>query len=94
MCPIRLGWSFGKLVEKTVRASGAMADVPAAPDIYRFYDLLKEQSSQAPQVDIEPDDVALFQYTGGTTGVPKAAMLTHRNLVANAAQMDAWFTKA
>jgi acyl-CoA synthetase (AMP-forming)/AMP-acid ligase II len=37
-----------------------------------------------------PDDVALFQYTGGTTGEPKAAMLTHRNLVANALQARAW----
>ncbi|MGP8078820.1 MAG: long-chain-fatty-acid--CoA ligase [Thermoplasmata archaeon] len=36
--------------------------------------------------------VAVFQYTGGTTGVPKAATLTHRNLVANATQLDAWNT--
>jgi long-chain acyl-CoA synthetase len=36
------------------------------------------------------DDVALLQYTGGTTGVPKAAMLSHRNLVANALQAEAW----
>ena len=45
--PDSLGMVFGKLVEKTVRASGAMTDVPAAPDIYRFYDLLKKQSSRA-----------------------------------------------
>ena len=36
------------------------------------------------------DDVAVLQYTGGTTGVPKAAMLSHRNLVANALQAEAW----
>ncbi len=36
------------------------------------------------------DDVAVLQYTGGTTGVPKAAMLSHRNLVANAVQAEAW----
>jgi len=37
-----------------------------------------------------PDEVAVLQYTGGTTGVPKAAMLSHRNLVANAMQAEAW----
>ena len=91
--PDSLGWLFGKMVEKTVRASGAMADVPESPDIHNFYKLLKGQSAQALAVDISPDDVMLFQYTGGTTGVPKAAMLTHHNLVANAVQMDAWFNR-
>ena len=89
--PDSLGWPFKKMVEKTVRASGSMADVPPGPDIHNFYDLLKRQSARAPQVELNSDDVVLFQYTGGTTGVPKAAMLTHHNLVANAKQMNAWF---
>ena len=40
---------------------------------------------------LAPDDVAVLQYTGGTTGVPKGAMLSHRNLCANTRQINAWF---
>lgn len=43
-----------------------------------------------PEVDIAPSDIAFLQYTGGTTGVSKGAMLTHRNLVANMQQASAW----
>jgi long-chain acyl-CoA synthetase len=42
------------------------------------------------RVSVGPDDIAFLQYTGGTTGVAKGAMLLHRNLVANVMQMDAW----
>jgi long-chain acyl-CoA synthetase len=43
-------------------------------------------------VAMQPDDLALLQYTGGTTGTPKGAMLTHFNLVANTVQVNEWFT--
>ncbi len=46
--------------------------------------------SMRPQVKIGPDDVAMFQYTGGTTGVSKGAVNTHRALVANSLQIKAW----
>lgn len=45
---------------------------------------------QLPSIDIRSSDIAFLQYTGGTTGVAKGAMLTHRNLVANMQQASAW----
>jgi len=52
-----------------------------------FGDFLSGDADPAPEVDIDPaEDVAALQYTGGTTGVSKGAMLTHRNLVANVQQ--------
>ncbi len=58
-------------------------------------DLLKKHaSSPKPKVDISPDDTALFQYSGGTTGIPKGAVAMHRNVVANTLQMKAWFITA
>jgi long-chain acyl-CoA synthetase len=47
-----------------------------------------------PPVPVEASDLAALQYTGGTTGLSKGAMLTHRNLLANAIQTRAWFPKA
>ena len=58
----------------------------------RFADLASEAVTvDLPRVIIDPDDdVAVLQYTGGTTGVPKAAMLTHRNIFANTIQTALW----
>lgn len=47
-----------------------------------------------PSVDVGPDDVAIFVYSGGTTGVPKAAIALHRNLVANSLQLRHWLVNA
>ncbi len=50
----------------------------------------KYQPSDRPKLDIGPDDSCLFQYSGGTTGVPKAAVSLHRNIVANSLQISRW----
>ena len=64
-------------------------DIPGA---VRFNDALKRgERAPLPKVDIGPEDIAFLQYTGGTTGVAKGAMLTHRNMVANMQQVGAWF---
>ena len=56
-------------------------------------DLLKKYAGASkPNVDIQPDDTALFQYSGGTTGVPKGAVAMHRNVVANTLQIKNWMT--
>jgi len=58
-----------------------------------FLDVLASAPARRPSVEVSPDDPALLQYTGGTTGVAKGAVLTHRNLVANALQTGAWLVK-
>jgi len=58
-------------------------------------DLLKKHAdSPKPNIQILPEDTALFQYSGGTTGVPKGAVAMHKNIVANTLQMKAWFVTA
>jgi long-chain acyl-CoA synthetase len=66
----------------------------AKGDIWMKDLLAKYQPSQRPKLDIGPDDIALFQYSGGTTGVSKGAIALHRNVVANTFQMKEWITTA
>ena len=68
-----------------------IAKVPAGnPNISRMMPLLASASPLTTAVSIDPDrDIALIQYTGGTTGTPKGAMLSHQNMTANARQVDA-----
>ena len=81
---------FNALVDRNLRKDGLLAQVPEGEDVNRFRPLLNAHPELPPAVDVAPDDIALFQYTGGTTGVPKAAMLAHCNLVANIEQIRAW----
>ncbi|MBD3254216.1 MAG: AMP-binding protein [Candidatus Lokiarchaeota archaeon] len=58
-----------------------------------FETLLRETKPNPPKVDISVDDLAMLQYTGGTTGFPKGAMLTHGSIAANVYQANAWFVE-
>jgi long-chain acyl-CoA synthetase len=66
--------------------------VRRVPPIHDFLALVRNAAAGAPRAEVAPDDMAILQYTGGTTGIPKGAVLTHRNLVVNATQCRAWLT--
>lgn len=59
------------------------------PNAIHYHDLMQEKMAPDP-VAVNSDDIAFLQYTGGTTGVPKGAMLTHRNIIANIMQCYVW----
>lgn len=86
-----LGFPKGAIVNFVVKYVKKMVPDYNIGGATRFRDVLKAGARHAmPTVDIAPADIAFLQYTGGTTGVAKGAMLTHRNLVANMQQASAW----
>ena len=87
----QLGLLKGALVNYVVRNVKKMVPEFSLPGAVRFNDAIArgtKGSFKAP--DIKPDDIALLQYTGGTTGVSKGAVLLHRNIIANVLQSEAW----
>jgi len=73
------------------KKKGLAADVAPAKDLYKFKDIIAKHEPDYAQTDVGMDDVAMYQYTGGTTGVSKGVMLTHRNISYQIQQIEAWF---
>jgi long-chain acyl-CoA synthetase len=90
-----LGLVKGTIVNHVVRKVKKMVPAFELPGSVRFNDALaagRGKSYKAPTLG--PDDIAVLQYTGGTTGVSKGAVLKHRNIVANMLQSEAWYQPA
>jgi long-chain acyl-CoA synthetase len=69
------------------------ADVKSAKNVYQWKEIHANYSSDPPNVPLSFNDVAMYQYTGGTTGISKGAILTHGNLSTQVQQLAAWFPK-
>ena len=86
-----LGTLKGAFVNFAVRRIKKMVPDYALPGAIAFNDAIAAgQEADFLRPEIAPEDTAFIQYTGGTTGVAKGAVLTHRNLIANTLQIEAW----
>ncbi len=90
-----LGFVKGALVNHMVRRVKKLVPAYQLPGATWFRDAVSRgrHMTLAP-AELGPDDIAVLQYTGGTTGVSKGAVLLHRNLVANLLQSQAWYKPA
>jgi long-chain acyl-CoA synthetase len=90
-----LGGVKGALVNFVVRRVKKLVPAFSLPSALPFKQILAEGGKLSLKpVDLGHDDVAFLQYTGGTTGLSKGAILTHRNVIANVLQSDAWLQPA
>jgi long-chain acyl-CoA synthetase len=72
------------------KKEGHKVDISGDADTYWFQDVLRDAPPKPQPVDVDQETLATLIYTGGTTGVPKGAQLTHRNLVSNATVLNIW----
>ena len=87
----QLGLLKGALVNYVVRSVKKMVPAYNLPAAVRFNDAVAQGARGAlKRLELKPDDVAVLQYTGGTTGVSRGAVLLHRNVIANVLQSEAW----
>jgi long-chain acyl-CoA synthetase len=90
-----LGFAKGLLINFVVRNVKKMVPEYTVPNAVRWNEMLADGLRMTLKtVKVGHDDVAFLQYTGGTTGVSKGATLTHRNIVANMLQAEAWYQPA
>lgn len=73
------------------KKKGLAADVAPAKNLFKFKDVIAKHAPDYTQTNVAMDDVAMYQYTGGTTGVSKGVMLTHKNISYQIQQVEAWF---
>lgn len=90
-----LGGLKGALVNFVVRKVKKLVPPFQLPGAVRFPDAVaRGRKLGFSKPELQPEDIAVLQYTGGTTGVSKGAVLLHRNLIANALQAEAWIKPA
>ena len=90
-----LGGLKGSLVNFVIRNIKKMVPAYSLPNAIRFNSVLSEAASMTLRPsELGHDDIAFLQYTGGTTGLSKGAMLSHRNVIANLMQNEAWLQPA
>jgi long-chain acyl-CoA synthetase len=94
LCGIKdyLPFPLNLLYPIKARLDKQWVSVQRVPPIFDFLEIMDRSSETRPDIAVAPGDTAILQYTGGTTGVPKGAVLTHRNLVVNAFQCRTWLT--
>jgi long-chain acyl-CoA synthetase len=86
-----LGGMKGALVNYVVRKVKKMVPAYSLPTAVKFKDAIdRGQRGTLRKPEIKPEDVAVLQYTGGTTGVSKGAVLLHKNVISNVLQSEAW----